>query len=241
MKTAGFVFLVTLLIVTPALAQQDQPEIQETHGYFTAVAGLAWFSNVAGFSTAGNQATSDVGVDIGVRVHRHLLIFGDGGWLRNLQQGIQPMLVGTTTSLYNTHAISLTGGGSLGVWYGLGGLGAVGPTLGRWTPYARGGIGIARLEPALHFTYHSGTIPGRTTAPATGADVTNALTSAGYFKAPSSSTERMVMVSGGVQLVLSPRVVADGQYRYWQIAADSVLTSKAINTSAITFGLGVRF
>jgi opacity protein-like surface antigen len=151
------------------------------------------------------------------------------------------MLVNTTTSVYANHAVSLTGGGSLAVWYGVGGLGVMGPTLGRWTPYASGAIGVARLNPSVQFTYNSGTIPGRTTAPSAGSDVTAALESAGYFKAPASSNARMVRVNGGIQLAIGSRMIADGQYRYSQLAADTVLASKAVSTNAIAFGLGVRF
>jgi opacity protein-like surface antigen len=242
MKTLSS-FVLTLVVAAPVFAQgaATAPQAEETRAYLTATGGLAIFSNVSGFSTAGNQATPDVAIDLGVRFRTHLLVFGEGGWLRNLQRGIQPLLVDTTTTVYANHLIGLTGTGSLAAWYGLGGAGVAGPTWGRWTPYLMGGIGMASLDPSLHFTYNSGTLPGQTTAPSAGTEVTDTLTSAGYLTPPPSSTARMVMVSGGVQLALSPRWIADGQYRYSQIAADSVLASKTIGINAITVGLGVRF
>jgi opacity protein-like surface antigen len=244
MKPTIGVFIFSIIIAAPVFAQQNPPvqqQVQETRGYVTAVAGLSVFSNISGFSTAGKQATSDIGANLGVRVRPHILVVGEGGWLRNLQKGVQPMLVNTTTSLYDSHAISLTGGGSLGVWYGLGGVGVTGPTVSAWTPYIVGAIGVARLIPSLQFTYNSGTIPGKTTAPATGSDVTAALGTAGFFKAPPSSNSRMATLSAGVQRAFSSHLVADGQYRYSQIAANTDLASKAVSTNAIAVGLGVRF
>jgi opacity protein-like surface antigen len=243
MKASLSVVILILMTAGPVLAQQDQqvPQDQTTRGYITGVAGFSFFSNISGFGTAGDQSTSHLGVDLGFHLKRHLLVFGEGAWLRNLQKGIQPMLFNTTTSIYANHTIGLTGTGTLPVWYGLGGLGIAGPTWGQWTPYALGGVGVARLDPTLHFTYNSGTIPGQTTAPAAGSDVTAALTSAGYFKAPLSSTARTFTAGGGIQLAFARHWIADGAYRYLQIGADSALASKAFSTNTLAVGLGARF
>ncbi|PYR70047.1 MAG: hypothetical protein DMF88_04045 [Acidobacteria bacterium] len=242
MKIFSSVIVLALASVSPALAQQTPSAPQEVHtrGYFTGTAGLAFFSNIDGFSTAGTQASADVEIDFGLRIRGHLLVFGEGGWLRNLQNGVQPILLNTVTTVNTNHGVNLTGGGSLAVWSGVGGVGVTGPTLGLWTPYALGGVGVARLDPSLKFTYNSGTIPGQAT-PTVGSDVTAALTKAGYFTPPSSGMARIITVGGGLQLALGPRWIADGQYRYSQIAAADFLTSKALGSNAITLGLGVRF
>jgi opacity protein-like surface antigen len=241
MKMLSSVIVLAFIAVSPAWAQQQNvTEAVSTQGYVVAIGGLASFSNIAGFSTPGRQGTSDVAIDLGIRLRGHLFLFGEGAWLRNLQNGVQPILLNTTTTVNTNHNINLTGGGQLAVWYGLGGVAVAGPTLGLWTPYALGGVGVARLNPSVKFTYNSGTIPGQT-SPAVGSDVTTALTAAGYFNPPSSGTARIVTVGGGVQLALGPRWIADGQYRYSQIAAADFLASKAFGSNAITLGLGVRF
>ena len=241
MKTPVTAVILTVLSAALLFAQQKNNSGPTTNGYITTGGGLAYFSNIANFSTAGDQGTGIVAVDLGVRIAPHLIAFGDGGWLPNFQKGLQPLLLNMTTSLYADHAISTTGTGTLRALYGLGGLSIAGPTLGQFTPYVLGGVGVARLSPTVHFTYHSGTIPGQAAAPAADADVTATLTSANLFTAPPTSSPLMFMAGGGLRLALALHSLLDAEYRYSRIAADAALTAPAESTNAITFGFGYRF
>jgi hypothetical protein len=241
MRTSVNAVILTLLMATPLFAQQATTSTPTTNGYITAVGGLSYFSNISGFSTAGKQGTGTLGADVGLRIAPHLMVFGDGGWLPNFQKGLQPLLLSTTNSLYDSHAISTTGTGTLRALYGLGGLNLAGPALGQFTPYVLGGVGVARLTPTTHFTYHSGTIPGQTTAPAANADVTASLISAKLYTAPGTSSPLMFMAGGGLRLALAQHALIDAEYRYSRIAADSALSAPAESINAITFGAGYRF
>ena len=187
MRTSLAVVILTLVSASPLFAQNPV-----TKGFFTGGAGFVFFKNVSGFSTAGDQGTSDISAALGARIKGHVMLIGNGGWVRNLQKGIQPLLVATTNTIYNVHGISTTGTGTMPVWYGEGGLSLNGPTLGLWTPYVMGEYGIARLNPTIELQYKSGTIPGQTTAPPTvGSDQTSLFEKLGYFRAPGTSTTQM--------------------------------------------------
>jgi opacity protein-like surface antigen len=235
--------ILTLLTAARVFAQDSTPSVVErpTKGYITAVGGLSYFANIENFATGGHQATGLVGADIAVRIVPHVLVFGDGGWIPNFQKGLQPILISTTNSLFNDHSISSTGTGTLRMFYGVGGVNIAGPRLGQFTPYVLGGVGLTRLTSTSHFTYHSGTIPGQTTAPASGADITAALASAKLFTEPAPSSPAMFLAGGGVQLALAQHTLLDVEYRYSRIAADAALTAPAMGFSAFTFGAGYRF
>jgi opacity protein-like surface antigen len=243
MRTSLAALLLTVVTAAPLFAQDapsSVPPDAPSRGYIIAKGGLAWFSNMSGFSTSGKQATTDVGADLGIRLGRHFLVFGDGGWIRNLQRGVQPILVNTTNTIYADHLVSLTGGGSLRTLYGLGGAGIMGPALGQFIPYVIGGIGIARFNPTTHFTYNSGTIPGLA-SPAAGTDVTAALTAARFYNAPGTSTASVLMGAGGLQLALKTHLVLDGRYSYMRVGSDSALSATSYATNMLTFGVGARF
>ena len=237
MRTSLSVVLLTLLSASPLFAQNPV-----TKGYFTGGAGFVFFKNVSGFSTAGSQGTSDLGASLGVRIKSHVMLIGNGGWVRNLQKGIQPLLVATTNTIYNVHAISTTGTGKMPVWYGEGGLSLNGPTLGLWTPYVMGEYGIARVNPTVVLKYNSGTIPGQTTAPpAAGSDQTSLFEKLGYFKAPGTSTTQMYSAGGGLRLAIAKKAIATGEYRYSRFNAPSALGTGAFSTNELLFTFGVRF
>jgi opacity protein-like surface antigen len=236
------------MTAAPLFAQQTAPALlapssnteQPSRGYFTGAAGFTFFKNIDNFSTPGEQGTPTVAIEAGVRIVPHLMVFGEGGWIDNLQSAVQPTLVNTTTSLFAGHNYVVTGTGSTRVWYGLGGLRIAGPAWGKVTLYALGGAGVARLNPVTHFTYTSGTLTGVTT-PAAGTDVTASLTSAGYFKAPLTSSALMLTAGGGLQLAVGSQGVLDARYRYQRIAADSTLSPGALGANTLSIGFGVRF
>src|SRR2546430_31904 len=117
MRTSLLVVVLTLVSAAPLFAQNPV-----TRGYFTGGGRVVLFKNVSGFSTAGNQGTSDLAAAFGVRIKSHVMLIGNGGWMRNVQKGIQPLPVATTNTIYNVHAISTTGTGKMPVCYGEGGL-----------------------------------------------------------------------------------------------------------------------
>jgi hypothetical protein len=237
MRTSLSVVILTFMTAAPLFAQNP-----ETRGYLTGAGGLLFFKNISGFSTSGSQGTSDLGVGLGARLKGHVMIVGNGGWIRNLQKGVQPLLVSTTNTIFNVHAISTTGTGKMPVWYGEGGLSLNGPTWGLWTPYVMGEYGIARLNPSVTLTYKSGTIPGQSTAPpSAGSDQTSLFEKLGYLKAPGTSTTQMFSAAGGLRLAIAKRAIATGEWRYSRFAAVSSLDTGAFSTNEILFGLGLRF
>ncbi len=88
MRTSLSVVILTLVTATPLFAQNPQ-----TRGYITGVGGFLLFKNISGFSTSGNQGTSDLCVGLGARIKGHVMVIGNGGWVRNVQRGVQPLLV----------------------------------------------------------------------------------------------------------------------------------------------------
>ena len=237
MRTSLSLVLLTLMSAAPVFAQNPQ-----TRGYLTGVGGFTFFKNVSGFSTAGSQGTSDLGIGLGVQIKKHVMLVGNGGWIRNLQKGLQPLLLSTTNTIYNVHAISTTGTGKLPVWHGEGGLSLNGPTWGLWTPYVIGEYGIARMNPTVTLTYNSGTIPGQTTAPpAAKSDQTALFEKLGYLAAPKASVSQMYAVAGGLRLAIAKRAIATGEWRYSRFGKNTSLSTGAFSTNELAFGLGLRF
>jgi len=237
MRTSLSVIILTLVTAAPLFAQNPV-----ARGYLTGVGGLVFFKNVSGFSTSGNQGTSDLGVGLGARIKGHVMLVGNGGWMRNVQRGVQPLLVSTTNTIYNVHAISTTGTGKLPVWFGEGGLSLNGPTWGLWTPYVMGEYGIAHLSPTVKLTYNSGTIPGQTTAPpSAGSDQTSLFEKLGYLRAPGTSVTQMFSAAGGLRLAIAKRAIATGEWRYSRFNAVSSLETGAFSSNELAFGLGLRF
>jgi opacity protein-like surface antigen len=237
MRTSLSVVVLTLLSAAPLFAQNP-----DTRGYLTGAGGLVFYKNISGFSSSGSQGTSDLGIALGARIKKHVMVVGNGGWMRNMQKGLQPLLVNVTNSIYNTHTIGTTGTGKLPVWHGEGGLSINGPTWGLWTPYVLGEYGIARMSPTVKITYNSGIVPGQTTAPpATGSDQTSLFEKLGYLRVPGASVTQMFAAAGGVRLAIAKRGIATGEWRYSRFAADSTLSTGAFSTNELAFGLGLRF
>jgi opacity protein-like surface antigen len=216
------------LAAAPLFAQE--PGLQNPSGYASVVAGPVW---------GGGNSTGSVVFEGGARVVRHVMVYGNIGRFADLQGDLQPTLNATATALSN-QGLGITDAGTLPAWYGIGGLRGEIPASKHALPYFLGGIGAAHLDPTTHLTFANGNLPDGST-PDVGTDVTTALTSAGTYSAPSASTDFMFMLGGGVQVPLPTHWAIDLGYRYSRIAADSTLSTTAINTNAMTFGFGYRF
>jgi opacity protein-like surface antigen len=227
LKVLSLVVAIGTLSVAPSTAQERG---SDPAGYVSAFGAAAW---------ADGSSTGSLLFEGGVRIMPHLMAFANVGRFANLQGDLQPSLTATTTTLSN-QGLSVTGGGTLPAWYGVGGLRAEIPAGAHVIPYVLGGLGVARLNPTAQFTYASGTMPDGS-IPAVGTNVTSTLVSTGSYVAPAASSAFMLMLGGGVQIPVVPRWAADVGYRYSHIAADSTLSASPLNTNAITFGVGYRF
>jgi len=228
MKVPGIVLTIFAVTAAPAVAQERG--VQDPSGYVSVFGGAAW---------ADGNSTGSLLFEGGVRIAPHVMVFTNVGRFADLQGDLQPTIDATTTALSN-QGLMVTGAGTLPAWYGVGGVRAEIPANAHLLPYVLGGLGAAHLNPTAQFTYASGTMPDGS-APGVGTDVTDSLVSSGSFTAPPSSTAFMFMLGGGVQLPIVPHWAADVGYRYSRIAADSALSATALNTNAITFGVGYRF
>jgi len=230
MSTVMMAATVTLMAAAPLLAQ-DTAGGPDAKGY---VSGLG------GFARSIANTTGDVQLEGGARIAPHLMVIGNVGRFGNLQADLQPTLDATTSALATNQGLSVVGGGTLPATYVTGGLRVEVPTKSRVLPYVLGTLGVARLNPTAQFTFSSGTLPDGTT-PAAGTDVTAAITSAGAFTAPPASSAFMFVLGGGVQVPVAPHWVVDAGYRYSRLAADTTLSSTALNTNGMAFGVGYRF
>lgn len=222
---------VTLLTAAPLLAQGRHASPGEAGGYVTGLTGFA--------SSTGNTTGDDL-LEGGVRIARHVKLFGDIGRFHNLQGELQPTLDATTSALAANQGLGVTGGGTLPATYFTGGLRVEVPTGTRVIPYVLGGAGVAHLSPTAKFTFASGPMPDGST-PDVGTDVTSALTSSGSFTAPPASSAFMFTLGGGVQIAVAKHWQAEAGYRYSRIAADTTLSASPLTTNGMTFGFGYRF
>ena len=200
---------VAILALTATRSMAQERVTEDPNGYVSAFGGAAW--------AAGNS-TGSVLFEAGARVAPHVMVFGNVGRFADLLGDLQPTLNATTTALSN-QGLSVTSGGTLPAWYGVGGLRAEMPAGAHLVPYVLGGLGAARLNPSAQFSYTSGAMPDGST-PAVGADVTSSLVATGSYLAPPASTAFMFMLGGGAQIPLVPHWAADVGYRYSRIAAD---------------------
>ena len=220
MKALMIVASVTLLTAAPLYAQTER-------GYVTGVGG---------FAATPDTTSGDVVGEVGIRVARHLLVFGDVGQFHNLQPSdAQPAVDNTTAFLAQTQGVTVLGTPRVPAWYSVGGLRYEVPTQHRVSPYVLGGIGFTRLNPTAQFTYSSGTLPDGST-PSVGSDVTSQLVSAGDFTAPPASTAFMFTLGGGLAIPVTDHWAVDAGYRFSRVSAATPL-----NAQGPTFGLGYRF
>lgn len=220
--------LAVVAAAAPAFAQE--PGIQQANGYTSAFGGAVW---------AGGNSTGSVLFEGGARIAPHIMGFGNVGRFSDLRADLNATLDSAKSSLSN-QGFGIIDESTLPAWYGIGGVRAEMFATKRALPYVLGGIGAARLDPTTRFTFSSGILPDGS-APSVGTDVTATLESMGSLSEPASSTAFMFMLGGGAQIPLASRWAADVGYRYSRIAADDALSATALNTNAITFGVGYRF
>jgi len=216
------------LLIVVTLALSAAPSYAQSSSVYASLAG--------GFAVSPDGTSGDALGEVGVHIARHLSVFGDVGQFHNLQPSqIQPSVDSVDTTLAAS-GLAVTGVARVPAWYSMGGLRWSMPLNAHLSPYVFGSAGFARLTPAAHFTYQSGTLLGAATAPVVGDDVTAQLVSTGEFVQPAASTAGMFAVGGGVEAPIAPHLVADIGYRVSRVSADTPL-----NAQSVTFGVGYRF
>jgi opacity protein-like surface antigen len=241
MKTAGLI-VVVMLVATPAFAQGGShstlTSAQSERGYLQGTGG---FDSSSTALAAGTSLMSGVGgAQGGVRVAKHVLVFGEFGRFKDLEPSVVQSSVDATVAVLATNnGLDVTGDSRLPATYGLGGLRIQGSARNNVVPYILAGFGGARLTPTAQFAFADGVLPGTDPSlppPTVGTDVTPQIIAAGSFIQPPPSSAFMFALGGGVQVNVSRRWMADLGYRYSRIAADEPL-----HAQGLTFGFGVRF
>jgi opacity protein-like surface antigen len=197
------------MTAVPAFAQEAR--VPETKAYVSLFGGTVW----------AGDSTSSVVIEGGARVAPHVLVFGNIGHFKDLQNDLTPSLSAETATL-SGQGIDVNGMGTLPAWYTLGGLRAEFPANKHALPYVLGAL-------------PDGTVP------AVGTDVTSSLETSGALLAPARTNAFMYMLGGGVQVPVAQHWAADLGYRYSRIGADTALSTGALGTNAMTFGFGYRF
>lgn len=241
MKTAGLI-IVAALVATPAFAQGEHGKSTSTpveRGYL--LGSGAFDSSSASLAGSATSLKSGSGsAQAGVRVARHVLLFGEVGRFRDLEPaGVQATVNTAVASLATNQGLDVTGTTRMPAMYGLGGVRIQGSLRSRVTPYALAGFGAARLTPSARFAYTDGTLPSADPSlpgPAVGSNVTPQLIAAGSFVQPAPSSAFMFALGGGAQINVARHLIADVGYRYSRIAADTPLRAQGL-----TFGFGVKF
>ena len=197
--------------------------------------GRAYVSAAGGFASTVDGTSGDMVGEAGVRVARNFYVFGDLGRFHNLAPSLFQPTADAASADFAASGLMLTGSSVVPAWYTTGGIKYNLPIRSaRFTPYVFTSAGVARLTPANHFTYTSGTLAGA--SPAVGDDVTSQLVSLGEFTQPAASSAFMWSGGGGVEVPVAGRVAVDVGYRASRIAADTPVTAQSV-----TFGLGYRF
>jgi hypothetical protein len=194
-----------------------------------------FIQGAVGFATTSEATSGDVAAQGGVRIARHLVVFGDVGRLANVQPSdAQPAIDGAIAAVA-ANQVTVTGNARVPAWYTAGGLRLEIPTRTSITPYVFGALGYARVNPSAEFQYTGGTtITGN---PATaGGDATSDVIAAGDFAAPPSSGGAITRLGAGVQIPIGRVVAGDVGYTFSRIAIDTPVTA-----NSITFGVAVRF
>jgi opacity protein-like surface antigen len=239
-RTAGLI-IVAILIAAPAFAQGDPGASRADPTERGYIIGAGGFSASSATALAGTSVTSGAGgVQAGLRLAKHLLVFGEVGRISNLVSAdAQTAVTTTVASLSANYGAGVTGTGQMPATYGLGGLKIQGTPRSHITPYALVGVGVAHLTPTASFAYSDGVLPSSgsaSVAPTVGQDVTAQLISAGAFTQPPASSAMMFVMGAGAEVAISSHWMADLGYRYSRISADTPL-----HTQGLTIGFGLRF
>jgi opacity protein-like surface antigen len=200
---------------------------QEPRGY---IEGTGGFSTGAGTTTGGTTG------EIGMKVAPKIALFGTFGRLQDMQSAsLQTSVNDAVTSLAANNDLNATGTARTPASFALGGARILFTNHSAVTPYVFGGVGFARLNPTVHFTYDSGTTLSGNTAN-TGDDITSDVVANGVFTQPTSTKGLMLRSGGGLQLPFGKHLLGDISYNVSRISATT-----PINTQGLTFGLGIKF
>lgn len=216
---------VLMIVVAGCLLSVSSARAQTENLYVGGSSGLA---------AGPDGSSSDTFGEIGVRVAPRVFVFGDIGQIHNLQPSAVQPTVDSTTALLAGNGLNVIGAAREPAWYSVAGVRFEAPAVMRVSPYVFGGVGFARITPAAQFTYSAGPLPGA--APTPGEDVTQQLTSLGYFTQPAATTAPMLSLGGGGAVPVVRHLSVDVGYRYARIAADT-----ALHTQGATVGFGYRF
>ena len=195
----------------------------------------AYASGAVGFAAAPGVTSSDALAEIGVRVAPHLSVFGDVGQFHNLQPSALTPAVDEATAALAAEQINVTATSRVPARYTLGAVRYELTPHGRFTPFALGGVGWARMLPTATFTYNSGPLSS-VTPPTAGQDVTPQIVSQGLFTLPAATNAFMLTAGGGAEVALSRHVVVNAGYRYSRVATDA-----PVHAQSVIVGTGYRF
>lgn len=199
---------VALLMLACAVPGYAQSKDSDGRVYVEGLAGAAW--------SDGNSTGLFAG-QAGVRVFRHLFVFGEGGTLVNVLPSVQREELGVIGRIRTALDGAAPIDGRLTSWYGLGGARWQWMRT-HWGPYAEAGVGAAVL-----FTHVSGDTSS--------GDVRTELV--GIYP-DDDTTQMMWIVGAGTTFWSHARWNVDAGYRYSRIQTTSAISVNSVH-GAIRF------
>ena len=210
------VLTVLMVLLLPDVAQaQDAPK-----GY------------VQGFAGAAHTEEADtVYAGLGAwRINDRLDVFGEAGRMRNVigvdlslrLTAVEAQLRASNTAQFGS-TFPVVFEARVPAWYGFGGVRVHGPSAGRVSTFAEGGVGTARLDPQVHLTVNGENLDSEAAA----------LTG---LRQGQQQLEFLAGGGGGVAFHVWRRVRIEGGYRYMRFFGDA----KA-NINSVRVGAGWTF
>lgn len=196
----------------------------------------AYVSAAGGFAVAPDGTTSDVLSEAGVRLARHVSVFGNVGRFNNLQPSeLDAAIEQARDALSNSMGLDVVADSRVPAWYSMGGVRFDAPARKRIAPYVLGGIGFSHLNPRAEFTYADGTLPD-SSIPVAGADITSDVIATGVFVEPPATNAFTYSLGTGTRFDIDRHLLFDAGYRFSHVATDTPL-----HANSVTFGMGYRF
>ena len=211
----GVLGVLMVLLVPGAAVAQDAPK-----GYIQGLAGVAH-----------TEETDTVYAGLGAwRLNDRVDLFGEVGRMRNAVgvdlgrrlDAIEAQIRASNTAQFGS-AFPVVFDARVPAWYGFGGVRVHGPSAGRFSTFAEGGAGTARLDPQVHLTVNGENLDAEAAA----------LTG---IKEGDQQLEFLAGGGGGIAFQLWRRVRVEGGYRYMRFFGDA----KA-NINSVRFGAGWSF
>ena len=172
--------------------------------------------------------SSNVAGDLGVGLSKHVAVFGEvGHTLDLLPAGDRTAITDNAAEVGDAHGVGLTVDGHVAATEGLGGVRLNANKIGRVTPFAEAGVGLARLTNHEHVVSFDGNDYGSATF-------------ANTLAANLPQTDRLILVGGGVNISGPSRLGADIGYRYSRVNVTDASTS-ALNSGNVYGSVRVRF